>query len=64
MNKTIGGKQMSDDMENFSNELDSIIDNLSKLEFSKKEEALHQLLESSARLTSLSNQLLGQIKNN
>ncbi len=48
---------MSDDMENFSNELDSIIDNLSKLEFSKKEEASHQLLESSARLTSLSNQL-------
>lgn len=58
MNKTIGGKQMSDDMENFSNELDSIINNLSKLEFSKKEEASHQLLESSARLTSLSNQLL------
>lgn len=55
---------MSDDMENFSNELDSIIDNLSKLEFSKKEETSHQLLESSARLTSLSNQLLGQIKNN
>ncbi|MEN2346495.1 hypothetical protein ABC657_08730 [Lentilactobacillus parabuchneri] len=55
---------MNDDMENFSNELDSIIDNLSKLEFSKKEEASHQLLESSARLTSLSNQLLGQIKNN
>ena len=53
---TVGGRQMSDDMENFSNELDSIIDNLSKLEFSKKEEASHQLLESSARLTSLSNQ--------
>ena len=45
-------------------ELKSILYDLSMIDLTKKEEAPQQLLEGSARLTSLSNRLLGHVYHN